>query len=203
MSRSVGDETGGAQAAVIWGTVQKARDAVVYRAEEKGRGQREDAPGMEHPVQGKQGEQEEQVAHASGVARQGGRGTRLQDRGHAVADVSQAEGGRAARCCPGRRSDGGLKSRGRLAQGKTKEQLRGPRGRKPTSWSIQRSTKTRDRTRASSKCPEGRWQTGTGQQYAEMWTKSGTAGLEHSTRRAREVWHSEDHHLRGTGRGGK
>ena len=79
---------------------------------------------------GEQEGQEEQVAHASGVAMQGGRGTRLQDRGHAVADLWQAAGSGAARWCPGRRSEGRLKSWGRLAHSKTKEQPRGPRGRR-------------------------------------------------------------------------
>ena len=50
VSRSVGDGAGGAQAPVSRGTVQITKDAVVYPAQEEGRGQREDAPGMEHPV---------------------------------------------------------------------------------------------------------------------------------------------------------
>ena len=52
MSRSVGDGAGGAQAAVSRETVQMTRDAVVYPAQEEGRGQREDALGMEHPMRG-------------------------------------------------------------------------------------------------------------------------------------------------------
>ena len=118
MTRNVGDGAGGAQATISQGTVQKTRDAVVCPAQEEGRGQQE----------------VEQVAHASGVARQGGRGKGPQDRGQAVTDPGQAERGGAACWWPGGRSGSGLKSRGRLPQGKTKEQPRGPGGRKPVSW---------------------------------------------------------------------
>ena len=51
-NRGVGDGAGGAQAAVRRGIVQKTRDAVVYPAQEEGRGQREDAPRIVHSVRG-------------------------------------------------------------------------------------------------------------------------------------------------------
>ena len=116
----------------------------------------------------------EQVAHASGVARRGGRGKRPQDRGQAAADPGHAERGGAARWWPGGQSGGGLKSQGRPAQGTNEELPRGPGGRKPASWSMQRGAKTRGRMRPSSTCQGGGWKTGTAPRCAEMCTKVGT-----------------------------
>ena len=48
-----GTEQVGAKATAIRRTVQKTGDRAVYQAQEHGRGQREDAPRLEHPVRGR------------------------------------------------------------------------------------------------------------------------------------------------------